>query len=113
MLETLFRTAVTAAKKVKTTVHLAPVDRSVATTAVELLKNKFVSLNKLPCMVIGNGEMGRLTANALIEQGCDVVMTLRQYKRGEVLIPAGCNIIHYDARIDHLNDVKVVIDISS
>ena len=113
VLETLFRTAVTAAKKVKTTVHLAPVDRSVATKAVELLKNRFVSLNKLPCMVIGNGEMGRLTANALIEQGCDVVMTLRQYKRGEVLIPAGCNIIHYDARIDHLNDVKVVISATS
>lgn len=109
VLERLFRTAVTAAKKVKTTVRLTAVDSSVATRAAELLRTELTDLRGVPCLVIGNGEMGRLTAKALVQQGCDVKMTLRHYKTGEVIIPAGCRVIAYDERLNELEHTRVVV----
>ncbi|MFQ7716407.1 MAG: hypothetical protein ACLRIT_07800 [Blautia sp.] len=42
-------------------------------------------------MVIGNGEMGKVAAQALMEAGADVTVTVRQYRSGMVNIPFGCN----------------------
>ena len=109
VLETLFRTAVTAAKRVKTQTVLTKKDHSVANAAVELLKNKWGDLSGLPCLVIGNGEMGRLTAALLLQNGCQVKMTLRQYKTKDVVIPGGCGVIDYDRRLEALGWAKVVI----
>ncbi len=109
VLERLFRTAVTAAKRVKTTVRLAPVGSSVALRVVELLRELRAGLAGLRCLVIGNGEMGRLTAGALVEQGCDVKMTLRRYKTGEVVIPPGCRAIPYEERLDEIARTDVVV----
>jgi len=109
VLQRLFRTAVTAAKRVKTTVHLTALDTSVATRTVELLASELVSLEGVHCLVIGNGEMGRLTAKALVEQGCDVKMTLRRYKTGDVIIPQGCSVVPYDDRLKELASCRVVV----
>ncbi len=42
-------------------------------------------------MVIGNGEMGKVAAQALQEAGADVTVTIRQYRSGVVNIPLGCS----------------------
>lgn len=109
VLERLFRTAVTAAKRVKTTVHLTALDSSVATRTAELLHKELGELQGVCCLVIGNGEMGRLTAQTLVEQGCNVKITLRTYKTGEVIIPSGCCVVPYDDRYKQLAQCRVVV----
>lgn len=107
-LETLFRLAITASKKVKTEVTLTTKDNSVPGRIILLLKNQFGSLADKKCLVIGNGEIGRLMAQLLLVNGCQVTMTLRQYKSKEVIIPQGCNAISYDSRYDVLNDMDFI-----
>ncbi|WP_195276539.1 glutamyl-tRNA reductase [Anaerotruncus rubiinfantis] len=109
VLETLFRMAVTAAKRVKTDVRLTAADRSVAASTVAFLRGKLGTLDGLPCMVIGNGEMGRLAASALVAEGCDVLMTVRQYHHGEVCIPDGAQTIAYEKRLIYLPGMRVVV----
>ncbi|MEL4106888.1 glutamyl-tRNA reductase [Oscillospiraceae bacterium WX1] len=109
VLDSLFRRAVTAAKKAKTAVRLTPVDCSAAMTAVEILKEKFSDLNGLPCLVIGSGEMGRLAAESLVGEGADVTVTLRQYSNGATTAPPGCRAIDYEARYSLLGASAVII----
>ncbi len=109
VLEKLFQGAVTAAKKVKTQLHLTAVSRSVAQKAADLLTERLGPLEGVPCLVIGNGEMGQLMARELVARGADVTMTLRQYKRGDVLIPAGCKIINYADRLEFLRLARVAV----
>lgn len=108
VLEALFRHAVTAAKKAKSTVRLMAVDQSAAKSAVQVLKSRYDSLNGLKCLVIGSGEMGRLSARELVSEGCDVTMTLRQYHSGEAVIPAGCSVIDYEERHSLLPTAQVI-----
>lgn len=137
-LETLFRLAITASKKVKTEVTLTTKDNSVPGRIISLLKNQFGSLADKRCLVIGNGEIGRLMVQLLLANECQVTMTLRQYKSKEVkckevrskeakckevrskevksievkskevIIPQGCNGISYDSRYDVLNDMDFI-----
>ena len=109
VLETLFRHAVTAAKKVKTQVRLVAVDRSAAQTAVALAKELLGTLKGQKCLVIGSGEMGRQAAGGLINEGCEVVMTLRQYKTGETVVPSGCRTIDYEDRYAAFEKAGIVI----
>lgn len=98
VLETAFRLAVSVGKRVKTEVPLSPVESSTAHRAVEVLREQAGTLRGLRALVIGNGEMGRLSAALLAAQGCEVTMTLRSYKRGAAVIPAGCGTVPYDER---------------
>lgn len=109
VLEILFRDAVTAAKKVKSNVRLTVADRSMAVATIELLKQQFESLQGICCMVIGNGEMGRLVASELVKQHCKVMMTMRQYKHQDVMIPGGCRVLNYDERVEKLSEQQIVI----
>ena len=89
VMETLFRMAVTAAKKVKTEVELSHTDNSVVRTAIDTLKEQGQTFSGKKCMVIGNGVMGKLTATMLLAEGADVTVTVRQYRSGIVEIPLG------------------------
>lgn len=109
VLEALFRRAVTAAKKAKSSVRLISVDRSASQTAIRILRDRFGSLKNLKCLIIGSGEMGRLAAKELVAEGCDVTMTLRQYKSGEAVVPTGCHVIDYEDRFKLLASSKVII----
>ena len=109
VMETLFRTAVTGAKKVKTKVLLTNVDRSVAAAMTALLEKEQIGIRGKKCMVIGNGEIGRLAAAELVKAGGDVSMTLRQYKTREAVIPAGCQVIPYDSRYERLSEMEIVV----
>ncbi len=110
VLEVLFRTAVTAAKEVKSKVKLTTADHTVALGAVALLKEKLhLPMEQLPCLVIGSGEMGRLAAAALQKEGCQVTMTLRSHHGKQTVVPAGCHIISYDNRMENINRFRVII----
>lgn len=99
VMETLFRMAVTAGKKVKTEIVLSRANRSVIHHAMETLaKEGFTAAGK-KCMVIGNGEMGKLTATVLQQAGADVTVTVRQYRSGIVDIPRNCSRIDYGERM--------------
>lgn len=109
VLEKLFQTAITAAKKVKTSVHLTAVNASVVENMITVLTREFSIVEDIPCLVIGNGEIGRLAATRLVEIGAKVTMTLRQYKSREVDIPLGVHCIDYQERYKILTDMAVVV----
>lgn len=107
VLEVLFRSAVTCAKEIKASVALTAKDTSVPARAVRLLKETRGTLEGCRCLVIGNGEMGRLAANCLVREHAEVWMTLRSYKSREVIIPYGVTIIPYEERYEKLREVQI------
>lgn len=113
VLEVLFRKAVTAAKRVKTQVVLPKANQSVIHKAVEKLQHSGISLEHKKCMVIGNGAMGRLTAELFMEQGADVTVTVRQYHSGMVNIPPQCKRINYGERQKLLPECEVIVSATS
>lgn len=109
VLEVLFRMAITAAKKVKTNVKLSNTNHSVIDEAIFYLQKEHIELKDKICMVIGNGEMGKLSAMALKEKQADVTVTVRQYRSGVVEIPQGCKRINYGERMDYIKECDIVI----
>ncbi|MCI9575399.1 MAG: glutamyl-tRNA reductase [Clostridiales bacterium] len=112
VLEVLFRTAVTGAKAVKTQMKLTSDSHSAAEAAVALLKQVHPSLLGQKCLVIGNGEMGRLAARALVEQGADVSITLRakgRHQNQDAIIPAHCSVVDYDQRVSLLDEFSLIV----
>lgn len=100
VLDTLFRRAVTAGKRVRTETRLTGVPASAAEVGVRRAERFFGSLAGRRAVVIGNGEMGRLAARALVRAGSEVTVTLRTYRHGETLVPQGCGTVPYDRRLD-------------
>lgn len=109
VLEVLFRMAVTAGKKVKSSVVMDKANFSAAHQAVDFLRTQGDGLIGKKCLVIGNGMMGKLTAQALMEEGADVTVTVRQYKSGVVQIPLGAKRIDYGQRYDYIPKCDLVI----
>ncbi len=58
--------------------------------------------------MIGNGEMGRLAASLLRQAGCAVTITLRSYRHGETIVPAGCDTHAYDDRLACIEGADLV-----
>ena len=113
VLEVLFRQAVTTAKEIKTKVVFSKSNLSSAGEAVACLRRKNMTLAGKKCLVIGNGVIGRLTAQTLLEEGADVTVTVRQYHRGIVDIPAGAARIDYGKRYEVLPDCDYVFSATS
>lgn len=109
VLEVLFRKAVTAGKKVKTNVTFSRANQTAMDQAVRMLKGQGFSLRGKTCMVIGNGEMGRLAAQTLKREGAEVTVTVRQYRSGMVSIPMGCERINYGERLGFLPGCDLVV----
>ena len=108
-LEVLFRLAVTAAKRVKTEASISSADQSVIHTALRNLREEGVSVEGKKCMVIGNGMMGRISAQALMDAGADVTVTVREYHSGVVDIPMGAKRIGYTQRFELLPSCDFVV----
>lgn len=108
-LEVLFRYAVTAAKRVKTEVTLHKGNYGAANKMIETLKAQGFSFAQKKCLVIGNGEMGRLTAELLRQEQAEVRVTVRQYRSGVIQIPQGCARIDYGERYSYMPKCDVVI----
>lgn len=108
VLETLFRTVITGAKKVKTEVRLTNGNRSLPETIVSRLEERYGALKGKKCLVIGNGEMGRLMASYLVTHGANVEMTLRQYKKKQAIIPSGCDVVLYEERYHKIEEKQYI-----
>lgn len=98
VLEVLFRRAVTAAKKAKGVMQTSLTNANAVDCAIRQLTGEGWSFSDRRCLVIGNGKMGKLAAQALREAGADVTVTVRQYRSGVVEIPTGCKRIDYGQR---------------
>ncbi|MCI8591813.1 MAG: glutamyl-tRNA reductase [Lachnospiraceae bacterium] len=109
VLEVLFRMAVTAGKKVKTDVSFSRANYTAMDSAVAMLAKRGIDLKSMSCLVIGNGEMGKLAAQALKAQDADVTVTVRQYRSGMVNIPVGCKRIDYGERMEMLPYCDIVV----
>jgi glutamyl-tRNA reductase len=108
-MEVLFRMAVTAGKKIKTEVPVSHGNPSVIHQAIQFLESQGYHVQGKTCMVIGNGEMGKMAAQTLQEAGADVTVTVRQYRSGVVNIPRGCRRINYGDRMEYLPECDLVV----
>lgn len=108
VLEVLFRMAVTAGKQVKTEVPMDKANFSAAHQAIHFLKEHGIGLTGKKALVIGNGEMGKITAQALMEEGADVTVTVRQYRSGVVNIPQGAKRMNYGDRYQYIPECDVI-----
>lgn len=108
-LEKLFQIAITSAKRVKTCTKLTAADVSVATKALEKIREIFPNLKRKQCLVIGNGEMGKIVAEQLVACGAEVCITLRQYKSGAYILPRLCTGVDYEKRFDEMVNADVVV----
>lgn len=109
VLETLFRTAISAGKEARSRVRFTALPASAASRAVEVLENRLGCLQGRRAMVIGNGEMGRLSASLLNSRGCDVTVTLRTYRHGETVVPPGCRVAPYEERFAYMDGMDCLI----
>lgn len=109
VLDTLFRRAVTAGKRVRTETRLTGVPASAAEVGVRRAERFFGSLAGRCAVVIGNGEMGRLAARALVRAGSEVTVTLRTYRHGETLVPQGCGTVPYARRLDAIEGADLIV----
>ena len=82
---------------------------SVIHQAIEFLEERNVSVRDKVCLVIGNGEMGKVAAQTLKECGADVTVTVRQYRSGMVNIPVGCKRMNYGDRMQQIPHCDLVV----
>ena len=109
VLETLFCCAVSAGKEVRTKVKLNALPTSAASMAVDLLEKKLGDLKGKKALVIGNGEMGRLSASLLQQKGCLVSVTLRTYRHGQTIVPPGCGVVPYEDRFLQMDGCDILL----
>lgn len=108
-LETVFNTAIRAAKIIKTNIIIRDVKNSSAPhKAVEKLKT-ICSLKDKEVVVIGNGQMGRMVSELLIKEKAIVTITRREYKKGVIQIPKGANSINYSNRYEKIEESYIVL----
>ena len=113
VLDVLFRSAVTAAKKVKTELAISTANASAVELALAQMVESGMDFRGKHCLVIGNGEMGKRTATALLTQGANVTVTIRQYRSGQVQVVPGCERINYGDRYSLIPDCDVVVSATS
>ncbi len=105
-LNVIFRNGVSAGKKVKTLVDFKVDDNSTASRAVRLIRTN-PAIHKV--LVIGNGMIGRLVAELLAKEGLSPMMTLRQYRHGENIIPKGVETVNYGSRYEAIAKADAVV----
>lgn len=109
ILDTLFRTAVSAGKYALTHVSDAAIPLSLSEKAVRRLEQQYGNLKHAVCLVIGNGKMGQLAAEQLLQRGSKVYITLRSYHNGSSVVPFGAVPVPYELRLQYLEYADIVI----
>lgn len=110
LLEVFFRTAIAAAKRVRTQHSFPRQGKSAAIAARRILDMRDIGKRVL---IIGNGEVGRQAAAELLSCGYRVTMTRRQYRHGSVSIPKGADIVDYEKRYEVMSGFDAVISATS
>lgn len=112
-LDVLFRSAITAAKKVKTELSISTANASAVNFAIAHLAKRSLDFSKRKCLVIGNGEMGKRAASALLELGAEVTVTIRQYRSGIVEVIPSCQRIDYAKRYEVIPSCDIIVSATS
>jgi glutamyl-tRNA reductase len=109
VLQRLFQSAISSAKRIKTETGIMRADVSIASAALDFIRSRGFNLRNATCLVIGNGVIGRLCAELFSNAGADVTVTLRQHKHGKTVLTKNVRIIDYDERYLFLSDCQIVI----
>lgn len=108
-LSALFRSAVTAGKRARTEVSVSRGSPSLGSLCRDVLRRELGALEGKRILVIGNGQMGRLAAQLVQQAGAIVNVTLRTYRHGQTLVPAGCGTVNYEDRISALENIDALV----
>ena len=108
-LEVVFRNAVSCGKQVKTDINILSVNTSVSSHALKRVKQHFGIVKNKKILVIGNGRIGRHTAELFVDEGADVFITLRNYKSGVSIVPDGVAAVEYENRYSVIDGCDVLI----
>ena len=109
----LFQNAVSAGKKVKSRVAMPHGNSSLTDAALDMLKATGRTFRNKKILVIGNGAMGKLSADRLLAEGATVTMTIRQHRRGVVMTPDGVLRMDYDDRYFEIPNSDYVFSATS
>lgn len=112
-LEVVFRTAIAAAKRIKTVVKFSKAENSVALKTLAILIRELKAKRPGRVLVIGNGEVGKMVAEILVQNGFQVAMTLRHYKYRDNEIPDGVTAFEYGERYQRLSTFDAVVSATS
>ena len=111
MLNKLFQKAFSVGKKVRTQTAIQEGTTSIGNVAVELAEKIFGHLKDSEVMVLGAGEMSRLTAQALVSRGAkSIIVANRTHDKAvELATEMKGRAVRFDDWLDVLKDVDVVI----
>ena len=99
---------VAAVPDAKTKIVLPSSNHSAPLAAIAGLERDGASFREQKCLVIGNGVMGRLTAQLLLDRGADVTVTIRQYRSGIVDVPPAAGRIDYSKRYEKMPECRYI-----
>jgi glutamyl-tRNA reductase len=110
-LNRLFQKAFGVGKKVRTQTSIQEGSTSIGNVAVELAEKIFGHLKNSEVMVLGAGEMSRLTAQALVSRGAKSVIVANRTHAKAVELAAEMKgrAVRFDDWLNVLKDVDVVI----
>lgn len=111
LLNRLFQRAFSIGKKVRTETSIQEGSTSVGSVAVDLAEKIFGQLSDSEVMILGAGEMSRITAQSLVSRGArSIFVTNRSYDRAEQLAAEmGGSAVRFDDWQSVLKRVDIVI----
>lgn len=111
VLNRLFQKVFSVGKKVRTQTSIQEGSTSIGNVAVELAEKIFGHLKDSEVMVLGAGEMSRLTAQALVSRGAKSIIVANRTHDKAVELAAEMNgrAVRFDDWLEVLKNVDVVI----
>lgn len=115
LLNKLFREAITKAKHIKTTYKISQNPTSISYTGLKLLKQEIGSLKGKRALVIGIGNMGKLSLSYLLQEGLQkILITNRNHKKFYALkedlkFGEDVTFISYEDRYKAIMEVDIII----
>lgn len=111
VLNKLFQRAFSVGKKVRTETSIQEGSTSVGNVAVDLAEKIFGHLKNSEVMILGAGEMSRITAQSLVSRGAkSIFVTNRSFERAqELAAEMGGSALRFDDWQSALSRVDVVI----
>ena len=108
---TLYEQTLHVAKRVRTETGIGEDPVSIPFAAVELAKKIFGDLKGLNALLLGAGEMGKLTAEHLHSSGVsNILVANKTFERGQTLAERfGGTAIEFGSFEEHLNKVDIVV----
>lgn len=108
----IFREAITLAKRIKSEMKISEYPLSISHIAIQFLKEKQGSLKGKRALIIGLGQMSKLTLQYLLEERLDqIYVTNRSHNKALEMkrVLKGIEVIPYEQRYEILHEVDFVI----